>query len=141
MADWVLIDGDIAEFLPGFGAAIVSVRSGTITGSGPATLQKKNICVDGDEDSVSVPGCSYMAPPFVIPGSGTLEIAALSGDQIATKDKSGGKAILLQGSQFTARFKIDAPAMMPPPIAVPDPTPEYSGTGMFTTTNSKFRAT
>ena len=141
MADWILIDGDIAEFLPSFGAAIVSVQPGTLTGSGPATLEGKNICVDGDEGSVSVPGCTYMAPPFVIPGNGTLEIAALNGDQVATKDNSGNKAIMLQGSQFIARFKVDAPAMMPPPVTVPDPSPEYSGTGMFTTTNTKFRAT
>ena len=97
MTDWILVDGDIAEFLPSFGAAIVNVQPGTLTGSGPATLQGKSFCVDGDEDSVSVPGCTYMAPPFVIPGSGTLEIAALSGDQVATKDRSGGKAILLVG--------------------------------------------
>ena len=141
MTDHVLIDGDLARFLPSFGAATVTVRSGAITGSGPATYQRKPICVDGDEATVSVPGCMYLAPPFVVPGSGTLEIAALNADQIATRDRSGDKAILLRGSQFIARFKVDAPAMMPPPLAVPDPTPEYAGTGSFTTVNTKFRAT
>lgn len=140
MTDYALVDGDIAEFLPSFGAAVVSVKPGTITGSGPGTYQSKPLCVDGDERSVSVPGCTYLSPPFTIPGTGTLEIAALAGDQIATRDKSGDKPILLVGSHFVARFRVEAPAMFPfPPI--PDPNPEYSGQGRFTTTNSKLRAT
>lgn len=140
MTDHLLIDGDIAQFVPTFGVAIVSVQPGTITGSGPATFSGKNICVVGDETSVSVPGCMYLAPPFVIPGAGTLEIASLNGDQIATRDTCGGKAIMLRGSQFIARFKVSAPAMMPP-LAIPDPTLEYSGSGSFTTSNTKLRAT
>ena len=141
MADFVVIDGDQAIFQPSFGAAVVSVRPGRLTGSGPATHQGKRLCVDGDEGSVEVPGCMYVAPPFVIPGTGTLEIQALAGDQVATKDRTGGTPLMLVGSQFVARFKIDAPAMMPPPASVPDPSPQYPGTGIFTTTNTKLRAT
>ncbi|MEM9452605.1 MAG: hypothetical protein AAGF11_00400 [Myxococcota bacterium] len=140
MTDYALIDGDIAEFMPGFGMAIVSVQPGTLVGSGPATYQSKALCVDGDERTVSVPGCMYLAPPFIIPGTGTLEIASLAGDQVATKSNSGDKPILLVGSQFVARFRVEAPAMFPFP-PVPDPTPEYSGQGRFTTTNTKLRAT
>jgi hypothetical protein len=137
MADFVLIEGDLAMFLPTFGAAIVVVRPGTLTGSGPATLDGKKVCVDGDEKNVSVPGCMYVAPPYVIPGTGTLKIAALAGDQKAQKSETGGKPVLLKGSMFTAKFEVQSPAMQPGPSPVPDATPQYSGNGTFVTMNAK----
>ncbi len=141
MADFVLIEGDLAMFLPIFGAAIVVVRPGTLTGSGPATLDGKKVCVDGDEKNVSVPGCMYVAPPYVIPGTGTLKIAALAGDQKAQKSETGGKPVLLKGSLFTAKFEVQSPAMQPPPSSAPDATPQYSGNGTFTTMNAKCQGT
>jgi hypothetical protein len=142
MGDYVLIDGDQAIFLPTFGAATVVVQPGQITGSGPATVGNKKVCVEGDEKSVSVPGCTYMTPQYSIPGVGTLEIAALAGDQKASKSQTGDTKMLLVGSQFTAKFKVQSPAKQPPPSAgppIPDSTPEYSGNGNFITTNVKFR--
>ena len=41
MADFILIDGDKAIFLPNFGVAVVVVRPGDLKGSGPATLDGK----------------------------------------------------------------------------------------------------
>ena len=143
MEDFILIDGDQAIFLPAFGAATVVVQPGKLEGSGPATLKGKTVCVDGDESKVSVPGCMYMTPQFCIPGTGTLKIAALAGDQKATKTKSGSKAVLLKGSQFTAKFEVQSPAQQPAPPAppIPDATPQYSGHGMFVTTNTLFKGT
>ena len=144
MPDFILLDGDIVNFIPAFGAAVVVVQPGTLSGSGPATLNGKNICVDGDEKNVSVPGCMYIAGPYVIPGTGTLKIDALAGDQVATKTNTGGKAVLLKGSQFTAKFEVQSPAQQPPPgpgSPIPDATPQYAGNGMFVTTNVKFRGT
>ena len=69
MGDFVLIDGDQAVFLPAFGAATVVVQPGRLTGSGPMKVTGKAACVDGDEKSVSVPGCMYIAPPYVSPGT------------------------------------------------------------------------
>jgi hypothetical protein len=142
--DTVLIDGDMAMFVPAFGMATVVVQPGQLTASGPATLGKKKLCVVGDESSVSVPGCTYMTAMHSIPGVGTLEIAALAGDQQAQKTKTGGTRLMLVGSQFTARFKVSAPAMQPPPgpgSPVPDGTPEYSGQGSFLSMNIKLKAT
>lgn len=142
MPDFILIDGDIANFIPAFGAATVVVQPGKLAGSGPATLNGKNICVDGDEKNVSVPGCTYMTPQYSIPGVGTLKIEALAGDQKATKTNTGGKAVLLKGSNFTAKFEVQSPAQQPPPgpgSPIPDSTPQYSGNGMFITTNTKFQ--
>ncbi len=141
MGDFILIDGDIANFIPIFGAAVVVVQPGTITGSGPATLNGTKLCVDGDESSVEVPGCMYMTPAYSVPGIGTLKISALAGDQVATHTNTGGTAVMLVGSQFTAKFEVQSPAMMPPVVSTPDATPSYSGNGMFVTTNVKLTGT
>ena len=143
MSDFILMEGDKANFLPTFGAAIVVVQPGDLEGSGPATINGKKICVDGDEKNVSVLGCTYMTPQYSIPGTGTLKIDALASDQLAKKTNTGGKAVMLKGKQFTAKFEVQSPAQQPQPPAppVPDGSPEYSGNGMFITTNTKFRGT
>ena len=142
MADFILLDGDKAIFLPNFGPATVVVQPGNLQGSGPATLNGKKICVDGDEKDLSVPGCTYITPQYSIPGTGTLKIAALAMNQKARKTQTGGKAVLLKGGNFTAKFEVQNPAKQPPPgpgAPIPDATPQYSGSGMFVTTNVKFQ--
>jgi len=144
MSDFVLVEGDIASFLPNFGAAVVVVRPGTLTGSGPGRIGGKRICVDGDERSVSVAGCLYVTPQHPIPGTGTLKVSALAGDQKARDSKTGGKAVLLKGGTFSATFEVQSPAHQPPPgpgSPIPDATPQYSGRGSFIiTTNMTVRA-
>ena len=144
MSDFILIEGDKANFLPNFGAALVVVRPGDLTGSGPASIKGKKICVDGDEKQVFVSGCMYMTPQYCIPGTGTLKIDAIASDQKATKTKTGGKPVLLKGGTFTAKFEVQSPAQQPPPgpgAPIPDSTTQYSGEGMFVTTNSLFQGT
>jgi Contractile injection system spike tip protein len=141
MADFILIEGDTVIFMPSFTPATVVVQPGKLEGSGPATIGGKKICVDGDESKVAVAGCAYMTPQYSIPGNGTLKISALAGNQKATKTQTGGKAVLLKGGNFTAKFEVQSPAQQPPPgpgSPVPDATPQYSGNGMFVTTNAKF---
>lgn len=141
MPDYILIEGDQAIFLPSFGAATVVVQPGQMGASGPATFDGTKLCVEGDEGDVEVPGCMYMAGAFVIPGTGTLKIDSLGGDQVASKTSTGGKKVLLVGSTFTAKFEVQSPAKQPQPGAPPldDPTPSYTGSGNFVTTNAKFR--
>ena len=144
MSDFILMDGDQAIFMPAFGAAVVVVQPGKLAGSGPATLGGKTICVEGDESKVSVPGCTYMTPQYSIPGTGTLKIASLAGNQKATKTQTGGKKVLLKGGSFTAKFEVQSPAKQPPPgpgPPIPDATPQYSGNGMFATMNVKCTGT
>jgi hypothetical protein len=142
MADFIVVDGDQAQFSPSFGAATVVVQPGTLTASGPATLNGSKVCIDGDEASVSVAGCSYITGSHPIPGTGTLEIESLAGDQVATKTKSGSTYVMLVGSTFTAKFTVQSPAQQPTSAGpVPDATPQYSGTGNFITTNTKFKGT
>lgn len=144
MSDLILIDGDQAIFMPNFGAAVVVVQPGNLQGSGPATFEGNKLCVDGDETSVSVPGCTYMTPQYSIPGTGTLKIDALAADQTAQMTKTGDKAVLLKGGNFTAKFEVQSPAQQPPPgpgSPIPDATPQYSGSGSFVTTNMKYQGT
>ena len=141
--DHVLIDGDQAIFLPMFGVATVVVQPGRLRASGQAKLGGKALCIVGDESSVSVPGCMYMTPIYVIPGVGTLEIAKLADDQQATDSCNGGTALMLRGTQFDARFKVDTAAQMPPPgpgKPIDDTLKQYDGKGLFVTTNVKFRS-
>ncbi|MCG8338569.1 MAG: hypothetical protein MJE63_29025 [Proteobacteria bacterium] len=140
MSDIILIDGDIVNFLPPFGKAIVVPIPGQMKAGGKASVQGKNVCIDGDEKNVSVPGCMYTAPPYTIPGTGTLKIDSLAGDQKAKKMKDGGKPVLLKGKQFNAVFEVMSPATMPPPAGTPDSTPKYNGKGMFVSTNLKWKA-
>ena len=144
MADFILIDGDKVIFMPAFTPATVIVQPGKLKGSGPATVGGKKICVDGDESKVSVAGCAYTTPQHSIPGTGTLKIKALAGDQKAKKTQTGGKAVLLKGGKFTAKFEVQSPAKQPPPgpgSPIPDSTTQYSGNGKFVTTNVKFNGT
>ena len=141
MSKLILMEGDTVIFLPAFGAATVVVQPGKLQGSGPTTIAGKKLCVAGDESQVAVPGCSYITPQYSIPGVGTLKIAALAGDQKASKTQSGGKAVMLKGSQFSAKFEVQSPAQQPPPgpgSPVPDGTPQYSGKGLFMPANLKF---
>jgi hypothetical protein len=136
MPDFILTTGDQVMFNPTFGQAIVTVRPGNLVGSGNDKVNGKIVCVDGDEKKVMVPGCSYITLQCSIPGVGMLTIESLAGDQKAKKTKSGGKPVLLKGSSFKAKFQVMVPAQQPSnPSPIPDSTPQYSGSGMFITTN------
>jgi hypothetical protein len=143
MSDYIIIDGDQAIFQPSFGAATVIPVPGQITGSGEATLNGTKVCIEGDESSVKVQGVTYFTPVYSIPGTGTLLIDKLGSDQVAEHTRSGDTALILKGSNFDAKFQVQAPAMQPPPGTappVPDATPEYGGgKGSFITTNTKFK--
>lgn len=143
MSDLILIDTDLVMFMPSFGAATVLVQPGQLKATGPATIGGKKICVDGDEKQVQVPGCTYVAPPFVIPGVGTLKIDSLAGDQKASHSNVDGKLMLLKGGNFTAKFEVQSPAQQPAPPGppVPDGSPSYSGQGQFFPANQTVTGT
>jgi len=143
MSDFVIQEGDLAMFMPAFGAATVVVRPGTMRGSGQTSITGKKICLQGDESKLMVPGCQYMTPQYSIPGVGTLKISALGGNQTSRKLKSANKPVILKGSTFTATLEVQTPAQQPAPPGppVPDSTPQYLGSGNFISTNSKFTAT
>jgi hypothetical protein len=139
-ADFVVKTGDIATFNPTFGAAIVVVAPGNITGSGRFKVDGQLACVQGDEASVSVPGVSYVTASFPIPGTGTITIQSLAADQLGQKTSSSQKPVILKGSMFTAQFQVSAKASVSTPSGpVFDPVPLYTGTGQFVTSNFRSR--
>ena len=79
----------------------------------------------------------YIAPPYVISGSGTLKVDKPDSDQLTEKTEVEGKKDILQGSQFDAVFEVQSPAQQPTPTGpVPDSMTKYSGgKGMFVPTN------
>jgi hypothetical protein len=133
--DSILVDGDEAVFVPAFGSAVVTVRPGRLKGSGPAQASGKNVCVQGDEGSVTVDGCPYITPAYSVPGMGSLSIARLAPGQVAGATESGGTPVLLLGATFTAKFQVTAPAQSTSAPPVPDPMTSYEGQGSFITTN------
>ncbi len=142
MPDSILINGDQAVFQPAFGSATVVVMPGILVGTGGATLTGLKVCVAGDELLVAVPGCSYTAGSYSVPGTGTLMIQALGPDQKAVKTKSAGKSVLLRGSTFTAVFMVQVPATdVSSSVPIPDSLLQYSGSGAFLTTNVHFLGT
>ena len=90
---------------------------------------------------MQVTGCPYQSEAFPTPGTGTLSIAELASDQTAQKTRTGGRPVLLKGSQFVARFVVEVKAQTATEPPGEDPTPEYPGTGAFVTRNSQFRGT
>jgi hypothetical protein len=137
--DQIIRSGDQAQFMPNFGAAILLAPAiGVITGSAvTVAAAKMPTCVMGDEATVVVPGIPYMSGSFVTPGTCTLTIQALGGDQTSKKTMSGGKPVIVKGMMFTAKMQVMTPAMQPNPPAppIPDPVPMNIGQGMFITTN------
>ena len=141
--DYILIDQDEAVFDPAFGDATVDVRRGTIRASGYAMGDGLELCVEGDEASVVVPGCTYMTTTHTIKGVGTLTIKKLGRDQVASQTTCEDKPVLLVGTTFEAQFTPVTPAQMQLPngALAPGPTAPYSGTGSFETANASLRGT
>lgn len=145
MADFILVDGDKANYSPQFGAAMVTVQFGKLTATGSGKINDKKICIKGDESSAKV-DCSYMTLQFLTQGSGTIEISPLkdSSSHIASDTLTGGKKVMLKGSYFKAKFTVKKPAEQrnPDGTVVFDTTSEYSGgRGYFLSTNVKIKGT
>jgi hypothetical protein len=137
MSDLILITGDEVIFNPNFGQAIVTVRSAKLIGTGKAKINGKLVCIDGDERKVTVSACPYVTQKCSIPGMGMLFIQSLDSSQKAQKIKSKGKPVLLKGGEFKAKFTVTSPAQQPStPNPIPDTTLQYSGTGIFISTNA-----
>ncbi len=139
--DIIIMDSDEVQFLPTFSGAVVSVKPGTLKASGKTTINGKKVCIDGDEKKVEVTNCSYIIPPFTVPGSGTIKINNLTSDQLTQKAKSGNKSLLLKGKLCIALFEVKSPAKLPPPVNTPDPVPMYIGQGKLMPKNTKIKAT
>jgi len=98
------------------------------------------VCLQGDECPPTIKGpLTYTAPPFVTPGTGTIQIMLLPTN--LTMKTVQGKAMILKGATFTAQFNVQSPAMQPTPGGpVPDPLMVKPCTCQFITTNMQTQA-
>jgi hypothetical protein len=97
-------------------------------------------CLLGDElpQQLKAP-LPYTAPPFVTPGTGSLSIQLMPNNQTAMS--KNGKAVLVKGAQFVAKFQVQTPAQQPTPAGpVPDPLVVKVWTAQFITTTTNAMA-
>lgn len=134
MSNMVVIDGNELKFNPLFGPNTVTpIPPLRISGSGEASIGDKKICILGDEKKVSI-SATYTKTTHQIPGKGTLTITQLAPDQRADF-ATAQTAVIVVGSQFTAQFKPEAPAMDPQIGEDPDKS-TAPGTGQFINSQS-----
>jgi hypothetical protein len=141
-ADYVIASGDMIQVtIPAPAIVPQLVAPVALVGSSQSvTVGGKPACLEGDElpASLKVP-LTYTAPPFVTPGTGTLEVTLLPTNK--TVQTQNGKKILVKGSTFTAKFTVQTPAQQPTPAGpVPDPVTVKPGTAQFITTNARVQA-
>lgn len=141
-ADYIIRTGDMLQvtitppaIVPQLVAPVplVGSSSNLMVGGAPA-------CLQGDElPQVLQAPMPYTAPPFVIPGTGTLQLTLTPTN--TTMQTSNGKKILIKGQQFIAKFTVQSPAQQPTPAGpVPDPVAVKPGTAQFITTNVMTKA-
>ncbi|MBK3584690.1 hypothetical protein JHN49_13480 [Streptomyces sp. MBT57] len=143
MADFIMRTGDtVLVTIPGAiipsAMAPVSLRGSALKGK----ATKSAVCLEGDElpAQLKVP-LVYTTPLCSIPGTGMLSLTLTPANKSA-KTKCEGKAVLLKGSSFTAKFDAGSnPAKQPSPTGpIPDPMPVKNGTAAFVTTNGVCKA-
>ena len=133
----VIVHGDMIQVTINPPAVVPQLMAPVaLVATGFATIDGKAVCIEGDElpPSLKAP-LQYMSPPFVTPGMGKLSVTLASANKSATA-ADDGKVMLLKGQTFQAKFEVQVPAQQPSPTGpVPDPTPSYTGTAQFITTN------
>ena len=140
MSDKVIRAGDFAVFnIDCFiksGVQLIGPLAGVMQGSCITNTKKKPFCLVGDEKKIAMPW-SYTASGFDIPGNGDLTIDRLGDNQLSKVAKGKeGKAFILKGSGFIAKFTPSVPAMNV--VGVPAPTAPYFGEGHFELADPKF---
>lgn len=130
MMSLVIVNGDVVQFMPQFGARTIAVPVTTIPGSGHATIGVKKVCVKGDEKKVKLQ-TPYISGAYTTPGLAEITIKKLNSGQLAAHCTSPDD-LITQGQQpFDAQLKVLAPATMPAPPFTPDNTMSSDGKGMF----------
>ncbi|MET7390785.1 hypothetical protein ACFYPT_39210 [Streptomyces sp. NPDC005529] len=142
MGDLLIVTGDLLQITINPPALVpLLLTPWPLTGSSAtAKIMKRAVCLLGDElpPSLSQP-MPYTSPPFVIPGTGTLQLI-LQPANLTQMVKNDHKPMLLKGAVFDAIFTVQSPAIQPTPAGpVSDPVPLKQGKAAFTTTNTVAR--
>ena len=142
MGDFLIASNDMIQInvpppalVPQLMAPIPLIGTGTTV-----LVSGQPVCLQGDELPAAIKGpLTYTAPPFVTPGTGTIEIELLP-DNLTMKTVQG-KAMIIKGATFFAQFNVQSPAMQPTPGGpVPDPLMVKPCTCQFISSNLKTQA-
>jgi hypothetical protein len=142
MSDFVLKTGDLIRVTIPPPAVVPALEAPVpLEGSaGTVTIGGLSVCLQGDELPLALAEpMAYTAPPFTVPGLGTLRLTLTPSNLTVQTQK--GKPLLIKGGQFIAIFTVTEPAIQPTPAGpVSDPVAEKPGTAEFITTNETIRA-
>ncbi|WP_129505040.1 hypothetical protein [Aeromonas veronii] len=131
MTSEVIVDGDMIVFEPQFGNRLVTLlMPAMIRGSGHAIINKKKVCIKGDEGKLKF-DAMYTTSSHTIPGKGIVSIQQLDPSNVSSVCHSDEVVITLGNNKFTACFTPSTPAMTPPPTSSPDPAMPSYGKGEF----------
>jgi hypothetical protein len=138
MGDFLIKTGDMLQVtVPPPAIVPQLVAPVPLIGTGMTVLvNNQPVCVQGDELPIAlrVP-LTYMAPPFVTPGMGTLTIILMP-NNLTMRTMASNKPALLKGGPFQAIFNVTVPAMQPTPVGpIPDPVVVKPCQAQFITTN------
>jgi hypothetical protein len=139
MNNYVIRATDLANFIPNFSGAIVTVPTFPMIATDDMRAENIPVCLDGDQNLVIIPGCAYVRLPYYIEGAGVVTISGLNVNQLSVNTIYKGRRVILLGSTFEAKFTVVSPAWKPGETWVPDSVGSYDGTGFFTTTNTKVK--
>lgn len=133
--DMVKVTIDPPAIVPALEAPVPLEGSG-----GPVSVGGLAVCLLGDElPPMLRQPTAYTAPPFTVPGMGTLTLTLTPSN--LTERTRKGKPLLIKGGQFIATFTVTEPAEQPTPAGpVPDPVIEKPGAAVFITANETVRA-
>lgn len=142
MGDFIIRTGDMVRIMidP---PALVPMLEAPIPLEGSAEnvlVNEMSACIVGDEMPPELmEPMAYTAPPFTVPGMGSLMLTLLP-DNITVQTVADGP-LLIKGGPFIALFTVEEPAMQPTPAGpIPDPVVEKPGTAEFITTNETVTA-
>jgi hypothetical protein len=135
--DIVILNGDLIQITINPPCVVPQLAApAPLVATGFSKVNDQAVCVEGDElpPSLQAP-MPYMAPPYAIPGMGTVSVT-LNADNKTQTTLDKDKKMLLKGSPFQAKLQVQVPAQMPTPAGPqPDPTPQYGGTAQFISTD------
>ena len=130
---FIVINGDQCTFDSVAGTASITMSPTTITGTGLTDNLGNNLCIDGDEKSVTQTG-SYINGAYV-GGTVVATIDSLIDAQLSKHVSSNGKAVILCTGKYKVKFTVTIPAVNPSGPQS-DLNTSYMGTGSFITANT-----
>jgi Contractile injection system spike tip protein len=137
MGDFIIRTGDLVSIMIDPPAIVPELEAPVPLEGSAETLMVNGMpaCILGDEMPDELMGpLEYTAPPFIVPGMGTLVLTILP-DNMTVQTMADGP-LLIKGGPFIAMFTVEEPAMQPTPAGpIPDPVLVKPGTAEFITTN------